>query len=106
MAQFRKGEGVCPWRSPNKVTADLREWISNFTDSDREQIQRDRKTLNPKDRILLFEKLFKYAVPTLQSANLITDFDREDGVIRVIKDGKPRWNKQQEMVMGNIVQTE
>lgn len=61
---------------PNKVTNDLREWITNFLEDNREQIQNDWKNLDPKDRIVLFEKLLKYALPTLQAMQLQTDFER------------------------------
>ena len=61
---------------PNKVTTDLREWITNFLEDNREQIQQDWKGLEPKDRIVLFEKLLKYALPTLQATSLTTDFER------------------------------
>ena len=76
MGQFQKGEGGRPKGTPNKITAELRDWISNFIDSNREQIQQDWETLEPKDRVVLFEKLLKYALPTLQSTNLTTDFER------------------------------
>jgi len=65
-----------PKGSPNKATADLRQWITNFIDDNREQIQKDWKALEPKDRIVLFEKMLKYALPTLQAMQLDTDFDR------------------------------
>ena len=61
---------------PNKVTTDLRQWITNFLEENREQIQEDWKALEPKDRIVLFEKLLKYALPTLQATSLTTDFER------------------------------
>jgi len=95
MAQFQKGQGGRPKGVPNKATADLREWISNFIDSNREQVQQDWKTLEPKDRILFYEKLLKYVVPTLQATNQTPDFDPRNVVIRVIKEGKPGWNKEQ-----------
>jgi hypothetical protein len=52
---------------PNKVTTDLRQCITNFLEDNWEQIQRDWQDLEPKDRIVLFEKLLKYVLPTLQS---------------------------------------
>lgn len=58
---------------PNKVTGDLRQWITNFIDDNRAQIQKDWQALDPKDRIVLFEKLLKYALPTLQATTLTTD---------------------------------
>ncbi len=61
---------------PNKVTTDLRLWITNFLEDNLEQIQQDWKILESKDRIVLFEKLLKYALPTLQATNLTTDFEK------------------------------
>ena len=55
---------------PNKTTIDLRQWINNFIDDNRELIKKDWKELEPKDRIVLFEKLLKYSLPTLQSTTL------------------------------------
>lgn len=67
MAKFKKGEGGRRKGVPNKATIELRQWISNFIDDNREQIQKDWQKLKPKDRIILFEKLLKYRLPTLQS---------------------------------------
>jgi len=58
---------------PNKTTIDLRQWINNFIDDNRELIKKDWKELEPKDRIVLFEKLLKYSLPTLQSTTLNAD---------------------------------
>ena len=55
---------------PNKTTTDLRQWINNFIDDNREQIQNDWKELDPKERILLFEKFLKYILPTLQATTV------------------------------------
>ncbi len=61
---------------PNKATIDLRQWINNFIDENRGQIKNDWKSLEPKDRIFLFEKLLKYSLPTLQATSLTTDFEK------------------------------
>ena len=76
MAQFQKGEGGRPKGVPNKVTTDLRQWITTFLEGEFEQLVNDWKSLEPKDRIVMFEKLLKYALPTLQSTSLTTDFER------------------------------
>ena len=75
---------------PNKVTTDLRQWITNFLEENREQIQDDWKALEPKDRIMLFEKLLKYALPTLQAMQLETSFERlpEDQLDAIIENLK------------------
>jgi hypothetical protein len=73
---FKKGEGGRPKGKPNKVTGNLREWINGFIEDNRQQIQADFKALEPKDRIMMFEKLLKYALPTLQATSLTTDFEK------------------------------
>lgn len=81
--------------TPNKVTADLRQWITTFIDDNREQIQKDWAQLEPKDRIQLFEKLLKYALPTLQAMQLQTEFDRmtESDLDRIIDELKKNSNE-------------
>ncbi|HRO47330.1 hypothetical protein [Agriterribacter sp.] len=73
---FKKGQGGRKPGAPNKATKDLRQWINSFIDSQTEQIQKDWKQLEPKDRIILFERLLKYSLPTLQATSLTTDFEK------------------------------
>jgi hypothetical protein len=73
---FTKGQGGRKPGKPNKATKDLRQWINDFIGSQTDQIQKDWKQLEPKDRIVLFEKLLKYSLPTLQATSLTTDFEK------------------------------
>lgn len=61
--------------TPNKVTTDLRQWINTFINNNRKQIQQDWQQLESKDRIVLFERLLKYTLPTLQSTSLDIDIE-------------------------------
>jgi hypothetical protein len=61
---------------PNKSTNDLRQWVGDFIEGEREQIVSDWKALEPKDRIVMFEKLMRFVLPTLQATTLQTDFER------------------------------
>lgn len=61
---------------PNKTTKDLREWVNTFLDRNTKQIEADWKALDPKERVLLFEKLLKYSLPTLQATKIETEFDK------------------------------
>jgi len=90
MAKFQKGEGGRPKGSPNKITAELRDWVSQFIADNKEQIQQDFESLEPKERIMIFEKLLKYALPALQSTTLTTDFERmtDEQLDRVIEELK------------------
>jgi hypothetical protein len=60
----------------NKTTTDLRKWVNEFIGSNTSQIEEDWMALEPKERILLFEKLLKYSLPTLQATSLTTDFEK------------------------------
>lgn len=71
----RKKTGGRKAGTPNKVTTDLRQWINNFINNNRKQIQQDWQQLEPKDRIVLFERLLKYTLPTLQSTSLDIDIE-------------------------------
>lgn len=87
---FKKGEGGRPKGKPNKATKDLRQWINSFIESQTDQIQKDWQQLEPKDRIVLFEKLLKYSLPTLQATSLTTDFERlsDEDLDRIINELK------------------
>ena len=73
---FKSGQGGRKKGIPNKINGNLREWINNFINDNRQQIQEDWQTLEPKDRILIFEKLLKYTLPTLQATSLTNDFEK------------------------------
>ena len=64
-----------PKGSKNKTTANLREWVNSFIHGNKSQIEKDWKKLTPRDRIILFEKLLKYTLPTLQSTTIKPDID-------------------------------
>ena len=49
--------------TPNKVTGNLREFVSGLIDDNREKIASDIEKLQPKDRVMIFEKLMSYVMP-------------------------------------------
>lgn len=53
--------------TPNKLTSDLRERISDFLNDNWEQIEKDFQTIEPEKRVLLFEKLLSFTLPKLQT---------------------------------------
>jgi hypothetical protein len=53
--------------TPNKVTADLRTWLSELWNENREQFKDDLKALEPHQRVASFEKLLNYIIPKQQS---------------------------------------
>ena len=62
--------------TPNKITMDLRQKIQDILESNWNTIEKDIKGLEPKDRLMFFEKLLKYVLPTLQATSLNVDFEK------------------------------
>lgn len=62
--------------TPNKVTATVKDWISQLIDDNRSQIEKDIKKLSPKDRLQMFEKLMQYVVPKQQSVKADIDLSK------------------------------
>lgn len=73
---FNKGQGGRKKGVPNKTTGTLRQWISKFVEDNTEQFQGDWLALEPKERVIMYEKLLKYSIPSLQAVS--TDIRFED----------------------------
>lgn len=56
-----------PKGTPNKVTTELRSWIAQLIDNNRDQLERDLKKLGPRERWAVIEKLMQYTIPRLQN---------------------------------------
>ena len=55
----KKGEQKTGGRikgTPNKVTNDLRTWVNDLLNDNRQQIIKDLKMLEPQQRVMIFEK--------------------------------------------------
>ncbi len=55
---------------PNKVTTDLRSGIDSFLKNKWGEVYEIWDRLDDKDKIMFFDKMMKYAIPTLQSTTL------------------------------------
>lgn len=73
---------------PNKVTGEAREWLSNLIDKNRATIEKDLQTLEPKDRLMMLEKLMSYIIPKQQAiqANISLDRLTDDQLDSVINE--------------------
>lgn len=61
--------------TPNKTTTNTRAWIGQLIQDNKQQIETDLKDLEPKDRLLILEKLMQYTVPKMQSIRANIDFN-------------------------------
>lgn len=51
----------------NKTTSDLKKWVTRLIKDNMVQVAKDFKTLSPRDRILILERLFPYVLPKQQA---------------------------------------
>lgn len=62
--------------TPNKVTSDLRTWVNMLIDNNREQLEKDLKALEPRERWAVIEKLMSYTMPKMQSIEAKIEYDK------------------------------
>ena len=65
-----------PKGKPNKVTAELKDWMKELIDSNREKLEQDLMKLEPAQRWKLIEKLLGYVVHKMQSVEAKIDFNK------------------------------
>ena len=65
-----------PKGKPNKVTQTMRGWLTAVIEKNRKQMERDLKSLDPKDRLQILEKLMQYVIPKQQAVSADIDFGR------------------------------
>ena len=65
-----------PKGTPNRITADMRDWLSAVIDKNRKQMEKDLKRLEPKDRLQILEKMMQYVIPKQQAVSAEIDFNR------------------------------
>jgi hypothetical protein len=63
-----------PKGATGKLSGDLRSKINSIIENNIETIQSDIDSLEPIQRLQIFEKLLKYALPTLQAQSFDVDF--------------------------------
>lgn len=65
-----------PKGTPNKITADLRSFLTGVIDKNRRQITKDLKALEPRDRLIILEKLMAYVIPKQQTVTASVELER------------------------------
>ncbi len=55
--------------TPNKVTAETRQWIQKLIEDNKKTLENDLMNLEPQQRWNIIEKLLQYTLPKMQSIN-------------------------------------
>lgn len=76
--------------TPNKLTSDLRGFITQLLEDNRKQIIKDLKSdeLSPKERLTILEKFMQYVIPKQQAHTAAIDISQitEDQLNQVINE--------------------
>ena len=67
-----------PKGTPNKITADLREFISLLLNDNLEQLRADFEQLEGKDRLIMMERLLGYVLPKLSNITMNEEPEMKD----------------------------
>jgi len=63
--------------TPNKATADLRQWVDMLVKSNISQFEADLKKIEPAQRLNILEKLLQYCLPKQQSITVEAQIQAE-----------------------------
>ena len=74
--------------TPNRVTVDLKEVIKNLLEDNIDTVKADFALLEPKDRIMMFEKLLQYAIPKQREDTVIGKGGESEAINRLFGNGK------------------
>lgn len=66
--------------TPNKVTSSVKEWLTELIDENRDQITKDLKALEPRERLAMLEKFMSYIIPKAK-----TDIEVKDPFLDLMK---------------------
>ncbi len=61
--------------TPNKISSDTRTWLNNLINNNKEQIEKDLQSLEPCDRLRMFEKFLQYTTPKISNVKQSISFD-------------------------------
>ena len=78
-----------PKGTPNRVTTDLRKWVENLVGKNLSKMEKDLILLDPKDRLVIFERLMQYALPKLQSISIEAQIQAEYDAIEKLLNNAP-----------------
>jgi hypothetical protein len=78
-----------PKGTPNKVTTDLKKWVGNLIDKNLSRMEKDLKKLEPKDRLMILEKLMQYSIPKQQSISVEAQIQAEYGALEKLLSNAP-----------------
>lgn len=87
-----KGTGKTGGRkagTPNKISSELKVWVKDLIDENRATFEKDLKELEPKDRLMIIEKLMTYILPKQQAISAELQVQTEYAELEKLLDKAP-----------------
>jgi len=78
-----------PLGSQNKVTTDMKIWVNNLLQNNKELIENDLKSLEPHQRVAIFEKMLNYSIPKLSSVSMENVIKQEYEELKKLLESAP-----------------
>lgn len=75
--------------TPNKVTTDIKTWVTSILDSGRAQFEKDLGDLEPSERVRVYTSLMNYVLPKQQAMNVQTQVEAEYNALERLIDTAP-----------------
>lgn len=88
MKGFTNNPNGRPKGTPNNTTKDLKETVMAFLANNMEDLQKNYNQLDARDRLLFFEKLLRYAMPTQAAVKADMSYKAEQQQTIIIKGKK------------------
>ncbi len=85
--------------TPNKVTGTIKEFLANVIDDNREQIEKDLKVLEPKDRLMMLERFMQYVTPKKHEGDGVFVPDNKITIRYIGKEGEEVFPSREEDVV-------
>ena len=78
-----------PKGTPNRITTDLRKWLDELLSKNLSKMENDLSELEPKDRLVILERLMQYTIPKQQSINVEAQVQAEYDALSKLLDKAP-----------------
>lgn len=67
--------------TPNKITGDLKSWVSDLLNGNRRQFEEDLRSLLPIERVRVLSGMFNYVIPRQQAISIDEQIETETQVL-------------------------
>ena len=78
-----------PKGTPNKATADTRQWLQMLIDNNRSKFEKDLADVEPMQRLAILEKLMQYCIPKMQSIDATVQIAEEYSQLERLLESAP-----------------